>query len=156
MNETKVDLSIIRRACACSFQLNNARLRIYKNDISVERNRDHRLVRTRVSLSIQRPHRKCATKLPRRLNTARLKEPVTQQRLSVNVKAALELAPLKEGLELDEIWGATRDAVYKASFDTLGTNRRRNQEWFDENDQHIQCLLENKRASNDPDPKYIQ
>ena len=107
---------------------------------------DHRLVRTRVSLSIQRPHRKCATKLPRRFDTALLTDPATQQRLSINVKAALELAPLEEGLEVDEIWGTTRNAVQKASLDTLGITRRRNLDWLDENDKHIQGLLENKQA----------
>jgi len=39
---------------------------------------DHRLVRARVSLTTQRPHRKSAPKPPRRLYTARLKDPVTQ------------------------------------------------------------------------------
>ena len=32
------------------------------------------------------------------------------------------------------------------SFDSVGTTKRRNQDWFDENDQHIQSLLENKRV----------
>ena len=106
---------------------------------------DHRLVRARVSLTTQRPHRKSAPKPPRRLDTARLKDPVTQQLLSANIKTALELAPTEEGTEIDRIWGATRDAAYKASFDSVGTTKRRHQDWFDENDQHIQSLLENKR-----------
>ena len=107
---------------------------------------DHRLVRARVSLTTQRPHRKSAPKPPRRLDTARLKDPVTQQLLAVNIKTALERAPIEEGIEIDRIWGATRDAVYKASFDSVGTTKRRHQDWFDENDQHIQSLLETKRV----------
>ena len=47
---------------------------------------------------------------------------------------------------MDRIWGATRDDVYKASFDSVGTTKRRHQDWFDENDQCIQSLLENKRV----------
>ena len=39
---------------------------------------DHRLVRARVSLTTQRPHRISAPKPPRRLDTARLKDPVTR------------------------------------------------------------------------------
>ena len=105
-----------------------------------------RAVRARVSLTTQRPHRKSAPKPPRRLDTARLKDPVTQQLLSAKIKYALERAPLEEGTQIDRMWGATRDAIYKASFDSVGTTKRRHQDWFDENDQHIQNLLENKRT----------
>ena len=75
-----------------------------------------------------------------------MKDPVTQQLLSVNIKTALERAPIEEGTEIDRIWGATRDAAYKASFDSVGTTKRRHQEWFDENEKRIQSLLENKRV----------
>ena len=95
---------------------------------------DHRLVRAWVSLTTQRPHRKSAPKPPRRLDTARLKDVVTQQLLSANIKTALERAPIEEGTEIDRIWRVTRNAVYKASFDSVGTTKRRHQDSFDEND----------------------
>ena len=88
----------------------------------------------------QRPHRKCAPKPPRRFYTARLKDPVTQQLLSASIKTALERASIEEGTKMDRIWGATRDDVYKASFDSVGTTKRRHQDWFDESDQHIQVF----------------
>ena len=99
-----------------------------------------------MSVTTQRPHRKSAPKPPRRLDTARLKDPVTQQLLSASIKTALELAPIVEGTQVDRVWGATRDAIHKASFDSVGTTKRRHQDWLDENDQHIQSLLENKRV----------
>ena len=102
---------------------------------------DHKLVPARVLLTTRRPHRKSSPKPPRSLDKARLKDPVTQQLLSDSIKTAR----IEEGTELDMIWGATRDALYKASFDSVGTTKRRHQDWFYENDQHIQSLLENKR-----------
>jgi len=102
-----------------------------------------------VSLTTRRPYPKSAPKLPWRLNVARLKDPVTQELLSANIKTALELVPIEEGTKTDRIWGAIRDAIYKASFDSVGTTKRRHQDWFDENDQHIQSLLENKRTLHD-------
>ena len=105
----------------------------------------HRLVRARVSLTTQRPHRKSAPKPPRRLDTGRQKDPVTQQLLSANSKTSLKLAPLGEDTEIDRIWGATRNAVHKASLDSVGTTKRRHQDWFDKTDQIIQSLLENNR-----------
>ena len=44
------------------------------------------------------------------------------------------------------MWEATRDAIYKASLETLGTTKRHHQDWFDENDNHVKSLLENKRT----------
>ena len=58
---------------------------------------DHRLVRAPVSLAIQRPHRKLphrkfAPKLLRRLDTARLNDPATNQLLSANIKTAVYIS----------------------------------------------------------------
>ena len=99
-----------------------------------------------MSLIIHRPHRKSAPKLPRRLNTARLKDPVAQQLLASKIKNALELVLLDSNSGVNNIWEATRDAIYKASLKTLGTTKRHHQDWFDENDNHVKSLLEHKRT----------
>ena len=49
---------------------------------------DHRLVRAQVSLTIHGLRRKSAPKLPRRLDTARLKDSVAQQLLASKIKNA--------------------------------------------------------------------
>jgi len=56
---------------------------------------------------------------------------------------------------LEEQWVAFRDAVYSIALEHLGPASRRNQDWFDENDEEIQALRSEKHQlfgahQNDP------
>ena len=46
---------------------------------------------------------------------------------------------------LDENWTVFRDTVYASAIDSLGQVSRKHQNWFDENDEAIQRLLEEKQ-----------
>ena len=47
----------------------------------------------------------------------------------------------------EEQWAAFRDAVYSTAYEHLGPATRRNQDWFDGNDEEIQALLSEKNIS---------
>ena len=54
-----------------------------------------------------------------------------------------------------------RDTVYATAASTLGYKKRKNQDWFDENDGAISCLLEQKRIAlvktlEDSSPSVVQ
>ena len=44
----------------------------------------------------------------------------------------------------EENWTVFRDTVHSSAIDSLGPVSRRHQDWFDENDEEIQGLLEEK------------
>ena len=66
-------------------------------------------------------------------------------------------------LEIKErfLWAHLRDTVYATAASTLDNKKRKNQDWFDENDGAISCLLEQKRIAlvktlEDPRPSIVQ
>ena len=46
---------------------------------------------------------------------------------------------------VEEQWTVFRDTVHKTALEHLGPTTRRNQDWFDENDEEMQLLLAEKR-----------
>ena len=45
----------------------------------------------------------------------------------------------------EENWTVFRDTVHSLAMDSLGPVSRKHQDWFDENDEEIQGLLEEKQ-----------
>ena len=45
---------------------------------------------------------------------------------------------------MEDSWTSFRDTVYAAAYKTLGSTQRKHQDWFDENDEEITKLLEEK------------
>ena len=57
----------------------------------------------------------------------------------------MKLAALEHSSEdLDENWTVFRDTVHSLAMDSLGPVSCKHQDWFDENDEEIQGLLEGK------------
>ena len=48
----------------------------------------------------------------------------------------------------EDNWTVFRDTVHSSAMDSLGPVSRRHQDWFDENDEEIQGLLEEKRQKH--------
>jgi uncharacterized protein YukE len=48
----------------------------------------------------------------------------------------------------EEDWAAFRDTVYNTALTHLGKNTRKHQDWFDENDELIKKLLDEKRQAH--------
>ena len=65
------------------------------------------------------------------------------------------------GEDANQKWAHLRDTVYATAASTLDYRKRKNQDWFDENDGAISCLLEQKRIAlvktlEDSSPSGVQ
>ena len=116
---------------------------------------DHRLIISRLNISIQPRRRPQGKRFNKRLNVTKLERPSVHQTFRNDLDAQLE--GLNLGLKrADEDWAAFRDVVYNSALEHLDINQRKHQDWFDENDADIQKLLEEKRKAfraHQQDPK---
>ena len=98
---------------------------------------DHRLVRAKLKLKIRsKIHRKAIT--PKKLDVAKLQSEVIRASLIHNINS---LEPLNE----ENTWEDFKEKVYNTAKDITGIKRRIHQDWSDENDAEIQCLVKEKQ-----------
>lgn len=116
---------------------------------------DHRLLISKMNLRIKPPRRPQGIKVPKRLNISRLKLCNTEQVLSAAINSQLETTYLDTN-DVEKCWATFKHLVYSTASETLGITARKHHDWFDENCEEIQSLLEEKhrlhRAYN-IDPK---
>ncbi|CAI9719175.1 Hypothetical predicted protein [Octopus vulgaris] len=93
---------------------------------------------------IQPKRRPQGQKVTRKLNITKLKNQLTAQDLQSRMDSKL-LGIRSDQSSIDEQWESFRDTVHSIALETLGQVTRNHQDWFDENDQEIQKLLEEKR-----------
>ncbi|CAI9717516.1 Hypothetical predicted protein [Octopus vulgaris] len=93
---------------------------------------------------IQPKRRPQGQKVTRKLNITKLKNQLTAQDLQSRMDSKL-LDIRNDQSSIDEQWESFRDTVHSIALETLGQITRNHQDWFDENDQEIQKLLEEKR-----------
>ena len=103
---------------------------------------DHRLIISKLNIRIlpkRRPQGKPAHK---RLNVVSL----NKQAVSTELKETLEerAQQIQISDNVVESWEAFRDEVYRAAYETIGQTKRKHQDWFDENNDEINNLLEEK------------
>ena len=106
---------------------------------------DHRLIISKLKFHIQSPRRPRGKKASRRLNTSRLLLESVSQKLSEDLDSKLKDVTFNH-TDINENWSALRDVVYQTSLDHLGPSLRKYQDWFDENNEEIQDLLEKKNT----------
>ena len=104
---------------------------------------DHRLLRTKLSLAVQKKTRHLAKPPLKKLNIRGLKDAGIAEDLCAHITIKLEedhaTSPPTDDLEV--LWSRLRNTTYEASLSVLGTLKRKHQDWFDDNDQQIQHLL---------------
>ncbi|CAI9714921.1 Hypothetical predicted protein [Octopus vulgaris] len=96
---------------------------------------------------IQHKRRPQGQKVTRKLNITKLKNQLTAQDLQSRMDSKL-LDIRNNQSSIDEQWESFRDMVHSIALDTLGQVTRNHQVWFDENDQEIQNLLEEKHQND--------
>jgi len=79
---------------------------------------------------------------PRKFNVSSLKSEATQEQLDAQMNAAVGDFSSKAQTNVEEAWQDFKSRVLDASERTLGFVRRKQQDWFDDNDQEIQTLLD--------------
>lgn len=95
---------------------------------------DHRLVRAKVHFVVRQKRRFGESAAPKKINVAKLKDK----------ESAQELARKLNEIDFDGTWDCFKDRVYESASETLGFQKRKHQDWFDENNVEINELLDRK------------
>ena len=108
---------------------------------------DHYLVRSQIRMQLIFPRRKEPQKTPsRKLNTEKLHNEEHQQALAAAITAALESGDNMDGelREVERMWTHMKETVLSAADGALGRPLRKTPDWFLENEERIQPLLNEK------------
>ncbi|KAJ1173299.1 hypothetical protein NDU88_005135 [Pleurodeles waltl] len=102
---------------------------------------DHRLILSKLNMHIQpRPHPQ-RKKTNRRLNVSKLELYSVRQNLSEDLNSKLDQLSFDTN-NAEEEWAAFRDMVCNTPVAQLDQNTSKHQDWFDNNDEDIQKLLD--------------
>lgn len=105
---------------------------------------DHRLVRAKLNIHIVPHHRKRPKIIRQAFDITKLS--TLHQEFQDHLDGRLETTgPLTGGPE--EKWAIFKEAVTESAKAVLGPKKRHHQDWFDENNEAIQALLNEKRAA---------
>ena len=104
---------------------------------------DHFLIKATFKFAIQRMFSRTRPQQKRRLNVKRLTEPEQQIILEQATTSALE-NQTEEQETLDEEWERLHHAVYQAAAATQGYVKRKNADWFSDNEQGIRTAIEER------------
>ena len=109
---------------------------------------DHRLVVSKLNLRIQPARRPQGKKVPKRLDVSKLKQDGKRQAFINDIYSRLDAMELTSD-DQEENVTVFRDTVHSSAMDSLGPiSRCKHQDWFDENDEEIQGLLEEKHEEH--------
>ena len=104
---------------------------------------DHRLVVSKLNLRIQPARRPQGKKAPKRLDVSKLNKDSMRQNFLTDICNQLDAMNLSSE-DPEENWTVFHKTVLSSAASTLGHPSRKHQDWFDENDDEIQRLLEEK------------
>ena len=116
---------------------------------------DHSLVVSKLNLRIQPVRRPQGKKVPKKLDVSKLKQDSKRQAFVNDLCSRLD-ALEHSSEDVDESWTVFRDTVHSSAMDSLGPVSRKHQDWFDENDNEIQGLLEEKTPKTQGLPQKYQ
>ena len=108
---------------------------------------DHRLVVSKLNLRIQPTWWLQGKEVPKRLDVSKLKQNSKRQAFNNDNCGRLDAMELTSD-DQEENWTVFRDTVHSSAMDSLGPVSRKHQDWFDENDEEIQRLLEEKHQKH--------
>ena len=109
---------------------------------------DHRLVVSKLNLRSQPARRPQCKKDPKRLDVSKLNQEGMRQAFFTNICNRLDAINLSsENPKKICQFFIKHKAVHSSAATTLGHPSRKHQDWFDENDDEIQRLLEKKKKN---------
>ena len=105
---------------------------------------DHRLIVSKFRLRILPMRRPQGQKSAKRLDVTKLRSSKTAEQFAEDLKGKLLQTRQVDQTNVEEQWAAFRDTVYSTALEHLGPSTRKNQDWFDENEEGIQALITEK------------
>ena len=107
---------------------------------------DHRLLVSRFNIHIRRPSKHISANIPhRRFDCDKLRDPLASQSFREAIDKNLNELGLPTNAPVEDRWITLRDAIAAAAKETIGFKRKKNQDWFDENDKTVTSPIEVKR-----------
>ena len=106
---------------------------------------DHRLVVSKLNLRIQPARRPQGKKAPKRLDVSKLNHDNMRQAFINDISNQLGAMNLSSE-DPEENWTVFQKNVHSSAATTIGHPSRKHQDWFDENDEEITLLLEEKHC----------
>ena len=85
--------------------------------------------------------------MPKRLDVSKLKQDSKRQAFINDICSRLDAMELCSD-DPEENWTVFRDTIHSSAMDSLGLVSRKHQDWFDENDEEIQGLLDEKHQKH--------
>ncbi|XP_063634609.1 uncharacterized protein LOC134805232 [Cydia splendana] len=105
---------------------------------------DHRLIRSKLKITLKAPRRACL-KTPSRLDTNKL---VHDRQLGKYIDVAFgSQSSSAEPESVDVQWRAFATKLYEISSETIGKPPKQHKDWFDNSDPEIMCLVEQYRLA---------
>ena len=107
---------------------------------------DHRLVRTVLNLHIARVQRRKPKAARPKFNISQLQNPFVKEKFQTHLDEALTAQGPLTG-DPTEQWNQFKQTVTESANATIGLKKRVHQDWFDENSEDINKLLEEKHTA---------
>ena len=114
---------------------------------SAECHTDHRLVRCKLRLQFK-PKQKKKGNPKKKLNVGSLCREEMKAKFQANLQESLDESPCTNDPSPSILWENLKSAILKTSEEVLGHTKKKNKDWFDENNKEIQDLLSKKRAAH--------
>ena len=111
---------------------------------------DHYLIRTQIRPRPQFKRRKTPPGISKRLNTNSLTDKSVKAQLSSAITKHLRDSRPDENhpIEVEENWVRLKEGIYSAASETLGKPEKRSKDWFEDNDENIQKLIDVKNRAH--------
>ena len=109
---------------------------------------DHQMLRSKVAFRIRQKHNRQGTNKPTKLNTAKLSTISHRESFEQEMDSALAQWEEKENSTPDKEWASLQQVVYNTAKTYLGKPDRKNQDWFDLNDQELQILMSRREQAH--------
>ena len=107
---------------------------------------DHRLVKSKINISLQRKPRRTKSDKRKKINVESLNNYDSQLKFAENLKGPLEKCVMSDDIE--NSWKMFKETLYETSSQLLGFTKRKNQDWFNENDKLTSSLIETMHKSH--------
>ena len=107
---------------------------------------DHRLVRSKLKIHIPSKPQRSKPTAPKKINFNALKNPATATSFSQKLDEAVEQCSITEDIESS--WKSLKDIMYETSLGVLGFPKRKNQDWFDENNSETSKIIDSTHLAH--------